>query len=260
MARQATYHGKPLLANHQKSWLWGTIPIWETLKQGSWPIYELRISQTADQPIHEQCLARADELGVPVIQESADRLEELCKAKDHQGVIALMGPFPYADSTTFFKNSQPADVILVLDQIQDPYNMGAMIRSAFAFGVRGLLIGKEQQVGVTSHVARSSAGLVNQLTICQVNQLKMTLQEIRKTHQILITQQSGQLPLQQVRQTSPYDHSPLVIVIGNEAHGVSQEIEQLAHASVSIPMQPNAESLNAAIAASVIMYELNRKA
>ncbi len=257
MPRAGTFRGKPLLANHQKSWLWGTIPVWETLHANRWPVYELILSHNANQPIHHKCRELAKKCEIPVREETATRIKQLCGANDHQGILALMGPFPYVRLNQILNATNNSSLIVLLDRLQDPFNMGAIIRSAAAFGVQGVITGTQSQVGITSHVARSSAGTVNQLPICRLDDLHSAIDTLKKNgFQILASTLDAEIPITQVR--SAETSHPLAVIIGNEATGVSPELLEQCDIQVTIPMKGTAESLNAAVATGIVLYELTR--
>ncbi len=267
MPRGATFRGQPLLANHQKSWLWGTIPVWETLHASRWPVYELVLSTNASQPIHEKCREMARKNGIPVRQESSARLKQLCGAKDHQGILALMGPFPYVPLKQILNSTNSAatgsgatgDVIVVLDRLQDPFNVGAIVRSAAALGAQGLVLGTDSQVGITSHVARSSVGTVNQIPICRIKSLRSAIEELgRNQYQILAATLDATTPVAEIHPQHSSQRRRYAIIIGNEASGVSPDLIGQCDTEIAIPMKGTAESLNAAVAAGIILYELTR--
>ncbi len=253
----AKHRGKPLLSNHQKSWLWGTLPVSETLREGIWPVYEVCLASAGETAGQRMCREWAEQRGVPIRRESSDRLTELCKARDHQGVLALLGPFPYTPVEQLLGDVTSQSVLLLLDHVQDAYNFGAIIRSAAAFGAQGAIISSTGQVPVNSHVARSSAGAVNCLPICRVEELAETLGACRAAgFRMLAATMQGELAVHQVRETPPYQNSPLVLIIGNEAEGVSPELLELCDATVRVPMSGPVESLNAAVAASILLFQL----
>ncbi len=257
MPRVGTFRGKPLLANHQKSWLWGTIPVWETLHANRWPVYELVLGSHADQPIHQKCVELAKKHEIPVRQETSARMKQLCGASDHQGILALMGPFPFVPLNQILDSTNSSDVIVLLDRLQDPFNVGAIIRSAAAFGVQGVILGTKSQVGITSHVARSSAGTVNQIPICRVEDWEDSISNLKQNgYQILAATLAAKLPVAQSR--SSESRQPVVVIIGNEATGVSPSLIEQCDTEILIPMKGTAESLNAAVAAGIILYELSR--
>ncbi|MCA8988952.1 MAG: hypothetical protein KDA78_14995, partial [Planctomycetaceae bacterium] len=183
---------RQLLGNHQNSWIWGTKAIAETIASGHWKILELHLLENSSAPHLMEWEAWAHRHRIPCERETAARLEQLCKARDHQGAIALMGPFPYTPFPQLREGVEKGSRILVLDGVQDPFNLGAIIRSAVAFGFDGILCSTHNQVGVTSHVARSSVGLVNRIAICRVEDLSASVQELKRCGvQLLTTHQQG---------------------------------------------------------------------
>ncbi|WP_339746788.1 23S rRNA (guanosine(2251)-2'-O)-methyltransferase RlmB [uncultured Rubinisphaera sp.] len=258
MPRSRSNSAQPLLSNHQKSWLWGSLCVTETLEHGRWPIYELILAENANQPIHQQIEQAAISAKIPIERQSSKRLEQLCKSRDHQGVLALMGPFPYGNFEKLLTQISSKSRFVILDCIQDPFNFGAIVRSAAAFGMTGILIGKNSQVGVTSHVARSSVGMVNRIPICQFENLTPAIQELRsKNTAIFSAEQNGSLDIRQIFQVPEHCQQPLAIIMGNEAEGISSEMKSLCTNSVRIPMAAGVESLNAAVSAGILMYELS---
>lgn len=257
MARHGTHRGKPLLSNHQKSWLWGTVPVFETLHARCWPVYELVMANSGESEWHQRIRALAESQQIPLRRESATRLTELCKASDHQGILALLGPFPYAPLAPLLPGANAASVILLLDRLQDAHNFGAIVRSAAAFGTRAVIIGEAEQVPVNSHVARSSAGAVNHVPICRARNLASTLKDCRAAgFRILAATMQGNLSIRNVRLADRYAKAPLVLLIGNEATGIAPELIALCDDTLSIPMTGPVESLNAAVAAGILLFEL----
>jgi len=246
-----------LLSNHQKSWLWGTVAVWETLQTGRWPIRELVLSEQANQPVHADCRQLAEERGIPCRDESPQRIEQLCKAKDHQGILALLGPFPYAAKQDLLDGIGGAAVLLMLDRLQDPFNFGAIVRTAAALGIEGVIIGSRGQAAISSHVVRSSAGAVNHVPICRVDNLQSMLAECRdRGCQPLAATMDGEIAVDDVRSLPEFRNAPLLLIIGNEAEGVDSALLEQCTATVHIPMRGAVESLNAAVAAGILMFAL----
>jgi 23S rRNA (guanosine2251-2'-O)-methyltransferase len=162
----------------------------------------------------------------------------------------LMGDFPYLSEEQFLQ-AMPADaLVVVLDRIQDPFNYGAIIRSAECLGMSGLLIGTAEQAGVNSQVARSSAGAVNYLPISRVDDLANIVAELsRRGWQICGTSERGESSIEQAE-----FRAPLVLVIGNEGAGLRPELSALCTLTVRIPMQGRVSSLNAAVSAGILCY------
>lgn len=231
----------------------------ETLRVGAWPVVELRVATTTESASLRECRQWAEQRGIPVQVESSERLTQLCKARDHQGVLALMGPFPYTPLKNLLRDVTASTVLLLLDHLQDAHNFGAILRSAAAFGTRGAIIAATGQVPVNSHVARSSAGTVNHLAVSRVEQLMETVQTCRHSgFRVLAATMQGELAVHHVRARGPYQDAPLVLIIGNEAEGVSAELLELCDDTVRIPMSGPTESLNAAVAAGILLFELTK--
>lgn len=241
---------KPLLDNHQRSWLWGRHIVKETLLAGEWPIHELRLSENLPEELSHELRVLADTRRIPLEVNTAKRLEQLCGQRQHQGVLARMGPFPHVPFAEVIE--QAPRRILLLDGIQDAFNFGSILRNAAAFGFEAVIIPTRDQSGVNSHVARSSAGGINHLRIAQVEDFVGAARGLREAgYHIVATMMEGE-PIHE-QHASP---DRIALVIGNEHAGVRPEVAELANAKVAIPMTGKVESLNAAVAAGILMQRL----
>ena len=245
-----------LLGNHQKCWIWGRNLVRETLDAGVWASFVVHADLELGEAPREWLEKRTDELGLPLHWESADRLRQICGSGDHQGFVAGMLDFPYtAEDGLDAIALHPESRLVVCDRIQDPFNFGAIIRSAEALGFSGILIGRSGQVGVTSHVARASAGAVNHLPIIRCESLRESLGRLRSHGMTCLaaTEKSeralGQSEL----------HPPLAVLIGNEGYGSSPDLLTCCDLTVRIPVPGKTQSLNAAVAAGIILYEAVRR-
>jgi 23S rRNA (guanosine2251-2'-O)-methyltransferase len=243
---------QPLLGSHQKSWLWGRHAVTEALAAGRWLPVELVLSTKLDGDVRKLVIDQAADF--VVIAESG-RLTQLSGVRDHQGLLAKMPSYPYADSHTAISGASTPAFFLILDAIQDPFNFGAICRVACIFGVDAVFIGSQSQVEVTSQVARSSAGAINRLTICRVDDLAGLAKQL---------QSSGV----RLAATSPHADSsivaarldePLAMIIGNEGAGVRDELAALCDLTISIPQATSFDSLNAAVSAGIVCYEVHRQ-
>lgn len=252
-ARKKRKDKKKLLGNHQRSWIWGRHAVLEILDAGSWPMKKLYLSDTLDSAALDHAQSRADALGYTVLMESADRLRELCRSGEHQGYLAQMLPYGYAklsDIETLI-STKKSPVIALLDRVQDPFNFGAIVRSAEVLGVDAIVIGTHDQVEVTSMVARASVGAVNHVPIAQVEDLSAYAQRLRDLGMRLVA-------ATEKAQVSCNEHDfsgPTVMVLGNEGEGIAPEIMALCDAQVSIPQRGRIDSLNVAAAAAILFYE-----
>ena len=170
---------KPLLGNHQKCWIWGKNAVMETLSAGFWPMWELHLSEQLQEDEKNRAEQFAIELSIPVYFTSSQELTQKCRAGDHQGMIAKMAPFPYSSADAIIQRGTLSPLYLSLDRIQDPYNLGAIIRSAEILGAHGIFTGTNEQCEVNSLVCRTSAGAVNRIPIAEVRELQQLCRELK---------------------------------------------------------------------------------
>ena len=244
-----------LLGNHQKCWIWGRNTVTETIAAGKWPMLELRLSDALSPADIDHWRSLASERQTPVFVEPPDVLRKLCRSGEHQGFLAKMTEFPYDTADDLLARRPPRPFYAILDSIQDPYNFGAILRSADALGVDGVIIGRDKQVGVTSLVARASAGAVNHVPLFQVVDLADFLRTLANEGiAVWIASHSAQRPAHEC----DFSQSSAVI-IGNEGRGVREELLQLTDRRVTIPQYGRVASLNVATAASLLFYEAARQ-
>lgn len=246
---------RKLLGNHQRSWLWGRNLVQETLATGRWPILELYVDGELPDADLQQIAERANSLDVAVNVVDRDKLRQLSHTSEHQGYLALMGEFPYSSPAELLNSTSDSTLFLILDGIQDPFNFGAILRSADGFGVQGVFIGESTQVPVTSMVARSSAGSVNRVRIARTSNLPELAATMRSRNLQLIgaSEKADQLL------SSCNFRRGTTIVIGNEGQGISPALLGECEQLVQIPLLGKLASLNAAVAAAIFCYEARRQ-
>lgn len=247
---------KKLLGNHQKCWIWGRNAVLETLRSGKWPIVSLHVDREMVKGLADWLAHRAGELKTDLHWETADSLRKLCQAGDHQGFAARMSEFPYSDPSLM--NEVLVELsprIVVCDGIQDPFNFGAIVRTAEALGFQAIVIARSGQVGVTSHVARASAGAVNHLPIIRVDDLMAMVRQIQE-HGVKVVAASEKAACE----LGELDLSGAVaVVVGNEGYGVRPELLASCDLRARIPIPGQTQSLNAAVAAGIFLYETVRQ-
>lgn len=258
MERYRRAKGKTrLLGNHQKCWIWGRNPVLETLRAGRWPILELWLDAALADPPASEALACATRLNIPVRRGSADELERLCHSHEHQGLLAKMGEFPYAPEEALFLPASPETPVfyLLLDGLQDPHNLGAILRSAEVFGATAVILAGEGQVGVTRQVVRSSAGAVNRVTLVQSADLPGLAGRLRHAGVRLVgASEKAETLIDQ------YDwRGSIALVVGNEGHGHSPAMAAQIEDWVRIPQDGQIGSLNVAAATAIFSYEIRRQ-
>ncbi len=231
-----------------------------------WPVIELLLDE--DLPL-ETLLELQDFMsstGIKIQRVPASRLLELCRAEDHQGFLARMGELPCrsledlerslqsrgADS----ENSKPLPpLFIVCDRLQDAHNFGAILRCCDAMKVDGVIIGEKSQVSVTPHVARASAGAVNHLTLYRVPSLADAVVTMKRNGlRILAATEKTDTLLWQAD-----SKGSLAVVIGSEAVGIAPDLLSECDLQIAIPMLGGVSSLNAAVAAGIVLYECRRQ-
>lgn len=186
-----------------------------------------------------------------------ERLDQLSETGHHQGVIAMAASYEYATVEDILEKAREkgeAPFIFVLDNIEDPHNLGAMIRTANLAGAHGVIIPKRRAVGLTPTVARTSAGAINYTPVAKVTNLKQTMEQLKKEGMWFVCADMDGMPYYQMDLKGP-----MGLVIGNEGEGVSRLIKETCDFVASIPMKGDIDSLNASVAAGVLAFEIARQ-
>lgn len=198
-------------------------------------------------------VAKAIEAGIPVVECERQKLDMLAGGIVHQGIIAMASAKEYVDVEDIVRIAEErgeAPLILIADGIEDPHNLGAVIRVAEGVGAHGLIIPKRRAVGVTSVVEKASAGALEHLAIAKVSNIASAVEKLKKLGVWIYAAEAGGTPYYDV------DFSgPCAIVVGSEGFGVSKLVKDLSDFNVSIPMYGKVTSFNVACATSVIMCE-----
>lgn len=186
-----------------------------------------------------------------------ERLDQLSETGKHQGVIAVAAAYSYAEVEDILaaarEKGEPPFVIL-LDNIEDPHNLGAIIRTANLAGAHGIIIPKNHAVGLTATVARTSAGALNYTPVAKVTNLSRTIEDLKREGLWFVCADMGG--------TSMYSldlKGPIGLVIGSEGEGVSRLVKEKCDMTAAIPMRGDIDSLNASVAAGVLAYEIVRQ-
>ncbi len=186
-----------------------------------------------------------------------ERLDQISETGKHQGVIAYVAAYEYAEVEDILKlaeEKQEPPFIFILDNIEDPYNLGAIVRTANLAGAHGVIIPKNRAVGLTSTVARTSAGALNYTPVAKVTNLVKTMEDLKKKGLWFVCADMDG--------TVMYDlnlKGPIGVVIGSEGEGVGRLVKESCDYVASIPMKGNIDSLNASVAAGVLCYEIVRQ-
>lgn len=204
-----------------------------------------------------EIIALAKQKGVPVETVKAEKLDKLAKGLRHQGVAALAAPIAFRTLDDVFaraaeKNEEP--FILLLDELQDPQNVGALIRSADAAGVHGVLMPRRRSCPLNAVVAKISAGAVEYVPVVQIGNIAQTIEELKQRGCWVVSADMDGVDFYAANMTGP-----IVLVIGAEGRGLGRLVKQKCDDVVSIPMNGGVNSLNASAAGAVLMYEVVRQ-
>lgn len=186
-----------------------------------------------------------------------ERLSQLSETGKHQGVIAYVASYEYAeveDMLALAKEKGEDPFLILLDNIEDPHNLGAIIRTANLAGAHGVIIPKRRAVGLTATVAKTSAGAINYTPVAKVTNLAKTMEELKKQGLWFVCADMGGVSMYDLNLTGP-----IGLVIGNEGEGVSRLIKEKCDFIAGIPMKGDIDSLNASVAAGVLAYEIVRQ-
>ncbi|MEE3467919.1 MAG: 23S rRNA (guanosine(2251)-2'-O)-methyltransferase RlmB [Eubacterium sp.] len=186
-----------------------------------------------------------------------ERLDHMAETDHHQGVIAKLSAFHYAELSDMFDNSEKSGeplFLFLLDGIEDPHNLGAIIRTAHQAGAHGVIIPKRRAAGLTATAVAASAGAVNYIPVARVTNLSDTIRELKdKGVWFVCADMDG---------TTMYDlnlKGPIGVVVGSEGNGVSRLVKENCDLIASIPMKGQIDSLNASVAAGILGYEIVRQ-
>lgn len=186
-----------------------------------------------------------------------ERLDQMSETGKHQGVIAIAAAYEYAqveDMLALARKKGEPPFLFLLDNIEDPHNLGAIIRTANLAGAHGVIIPKNRAVGLTATVARTSAGALNYTPVAKVTNLAKTIEELKEEGLWFVCADMGGTRMYDLNLTGP-----IGLVIGNEGEGVGRLIKEKCDMVASIPMKGDIDSLNASVAAGVLAYEIVRQ-
>ena len=188
---------------------------------------------------------------------SKERLDQISETGKHQGVVAPIAAYEYAeveDMLVLAREKNEPPFLFLLDNIEDPHNLGAIIRTANLAGAHGVIIPKNRAVGLTATVARTSAGALNYTKVARVTNMAQTIEELKQQGLWFVCADMGGEMMYDLNLTGP-----IGLVIGNEGSGVGRLVKEKCDMVASIPMHGDIDSLNASVAAGILAYEIVRQ-
>lgn len=234
----------------------GRNPVIEALRSGR-DINKIWIAEGASKGQVQIVLALAKENKIILQHAPKKKLDQLVEG-NHQGVIAQVAAYQYAELEDLFKVAEKRNedpFFLILDEIEDPHNLGSIMRTADATGAHGIIIPKRRAVGLTASVAKASTGAIEYIPVARVTNLSRTIDELKERGLwIAGTDAKGKTDYRNLDGTMP-----IGLVIGSEGKGMSRIIGEKCDFLITLPMVGKVTSLNASVAASLLMYEVYRK-
>ncbi|MGC8873977.1 MAG: 23S rRNA (guanosine(2251)-2'-O)-methyltransferase RlmB [Chloroflexia bacterium] len=239
--------------------LYGRNAVREALRAGRRRFFRLLLAEgmRRDEGVEElERLASAR--GCPVEYRPRGTMAQVARSREHQGVVLEAGPYPYAELEEILAAAQEAGrdaLVLLLDRVQDPQNLGTLLRTAEAVGAQGVVLPEHEAAGVTPAVVRASAGACEHLAIARVTNLARALAALQKAGLWVVGLESD---AQATLYTQIDWDRPLALVVGSEGFGLRRLIRERCDILARLPMRGQVSSLNAAVAGSVALYEILR--
>lgn len=244
----------------EKDIIIGRNAVTEALKAGR-SINRLLIAEGSRDGSIQKIISLAKERQIVFESVSRDRLDKITENQRHQGVVAYSAPVEYSTLEEILqaaagRNEPP--FILLLDELEDPHNFGAILRTADAVGVHGVLIPKRRSVSLNSTVAKTSAGAVEYVKVAQINNVAQTLKQLKDLNITVIGSDMAGVDIFDSNNHIDFN-APIVLIIGSEGKGMRRLTKENCDFLIRIPMVGRINSLNASVAAAVVMYEVFRR-
>ncbi|WP_062050682.1 23S rRNA (guanosine(2251)-2'-O)-methyltransferase RlmB [Bacillus sp. JCM 19034] len=239
-----------------QEFIYGKNPVIEALKSGH-AINKIWIAEGSQKGQMTKIIQLAKENGILIQNAPKRKLDQLVQIDQHQGVVASIAAYEYASIDDLFalaEEKEEEPFFLILDEVEDPHNLGSIMRTADAVGAHGIIIPKRRAVGLTQTVAKASTGAIEYVPVVRVTNIARTMEELKKRGLWFIgTDAKGKEDYRQ----ATYDMA-IGLVIGSEGKGISRLVQEKCDFLVQIPMVGRVTSLNASVAASLLMYEVYR--
>ncbi|HEY6674973.1 MAG TPA: 23S rRNA (guanosine(2251)-2'-O)-methyltransferase RlmB [Rubrobacteraceae bacterium] len=227
--------------------IYGIRPVIETLKSGRRKVFEI-FDAVGDEEVANAASTR----GVEIKRVSRQRVDELARGGVHQGVVARVEPYPYSGLEEILASSEP--LILVLDGVTDPRNLGAVLRAADSVGTSGVVVPKNRAAGVTAAAVKASAGASEHVRVARETNLRRAIEKMKEAGLWVYAADAAGTPYTELDLAGP-----IGLVFGSEGRGVRRLVREACDGEVSIPMLGNIGSLNISVAAAVLLYEVRRQ-
>jgi 23S rRNA (guanosine2251-2'-O)-methyltransferase len=209
-------------------------------------------------PTIGRIIAMARDQGIPLVEVPRTVLDKMSSTRIHQGVIAQIASHDYIEIDEMIEQATKKEgdpFLVMLDSLKDSYNLGSVLRIADAAGVDGIIIPRHRSIGLDATVAKASSGAIEYVPVARVTNLSRTIDDLKKKgFWVFGTDASAEMPYDKANYGGP-----LLLIIGSEGEGVHENILSKCDVTVSVPMEGHVNSLNAAVAAGVIVFEAKRQ-
>jgi 23S rRNA (guanosine2251-2'-O)-methyltransferase len=240
-----------------EEYIGGKHSVMEALRSGR-TIHKIWVTETVQKQVYSTIIVEAKNRGVIVQMIDKRKIDQMLEGISHQGIAAQVAAYDYVEIEDILAKAAAAaqdPFILILDEIEDPHNLGSILRTADCTGVHGIIIPKRRAVGLTASVSKTSAGAIEYVPVARVSNIVQTMEQLKeKGIWIAGTDISAK--------QSVYEASfklPIALVIGNESKGLGRLVKEKCDFLIKLPMVGHINSLNASVAAGVVMYEINRQ-
>ena len=235
--------------------VYGVLPVLEALRAGGRRIERIIIADAARHERLRELTEAARQAGVPIRREPRASLDRLSNRANHQGVIAIASGTSYADEEEILAGITSGSLLILLDGVEDPHNLGAIIRTAECAGASAMIIPERRAAHVTEVVAKTSAGATEYLPIARVTNLAQFIERLKRRNGWVVgVEQSGEMPY------TEYEYAgAIALVFGGEGAGLHRLVRERCDVVLSIPMRGRIGSLNVSVAAGVVLFEALRQ-
>ncbi|MFB5763484.1 23S rRNA (guanosine(2251)-2'-O)-methyltransferase RlmB [Paenibacillus medicaginis] len=241
----------------EEEWIAGKHSVIEALRSGR-TINKIWLAENAQKHLTQPIIAEAKKAGVIIQQADKRKLDQMVPGIQHQGVVAQAAPHAYAeveDLLAAAAEKGQAPFLILLDEIEDPHNLGSILRTADCTGAHGVIVPKRRSAAVTATVSKTSAGAVEYVPVARVSNLAQTIDRLKEEGIWVVgTDVNAAEPVF----GNGVFTGPVAIVIGNESKGMGRLVREKCDVLVKLPMEGRINSLNASVAAGIVMYEVLR--
>lgn len=235
--------------------IYGVNPVLEALRGGNRPVERISIALGVRINRFHELMSAAKEHGIPVLRQPPAALDRAAEGRPHQGVVAWVGAARYASLDDVVARLATRPLVVLLDGVEDPQNLGAILRTAECAGAAGVVVPERGSVGLTETVAKTSAGALEHVPVARVKNLVAAIGELKEAGVWVVAVEAG---AEMVYTDFRYD-GPTALVFGGEGKGVRRLVRERCDATVSIPLLGALNSLNVSVTVGIVLYEALRQ-